>query len=194
MTRFIVLPTVSFILAACSSAQDESSVDSGTIGDDPAAGSARQLLPRFNDATEARIVLADLESSDAERDAAFSAFSRSADLTEVQSLSTALWSGRNQDRDRALSVRLAIAAFDREPQSWSALRAGIGLADGIGVEPDLDRAVEVLSHPILKTNPVAPFYLGTAYVRMGDVGAARSAFQKAADMGNARAVEALSKL
>lgn len=166
-------------------------VESGASYGSSSGALAEPAAPSMDVATARAAIL---DPGSANRDAALEAFSQAATLPELRELSVALWSGQGAQLDRAGSARLALAAFEREPQNWSALRAGIGLVNGTGVEADPVRAVEVLGHPSLGSNAAAPFYQGQAHMRLGDRDAAREAFQRAADRGNARAVEELEGL
>lgn len=148
--------------------------------------------PRYADAAAARRAM--LEGDPAEREAATDAYVGMADLGDMRSLSSMLWAGNGLPRDRKTSARIALAGYEREPQPWSTLRAGIALVNGLGVEADPARAVEVLGHEVLATSSAAPYYQSKAYQKMGDTERAREAMARAAELGNARAAKELEEL
>ena len=147
-----------------------------------------QTPPRFRTAADARraAVAGDRE--------ALMAFADMADLGELRDVSNAMWAGKQVSRDRAGSAILAAEAFEREPQAWSALRSGIGYVNGLGVEADPERGIEILSHESLAGNAAAPYYQSKGYEKTGDVDAQREALRRSADLGNARARTELDAL
>ena len=186
------------LLAACGSSSDTAAEVEPAGAERPAGGEVVEAESpveieldtpaRFATAADARRAAA---AGDRE---ALDAFADMADLAELRELSSAMWSGQGVGRDRAASAILAAEAFGREPQAWSALRAGIGYVNGLGVQEDPERGIEVLGHESLSTNAAAPYYQSRAYGKMGDTDAQREALRRAADLGNARARTELDAL
>ena len=187
------------LLSACGDSSDTTTAEVEPAGvERPAGGEVVEVESpteleltkpaRFTTAADARRAAA---AGDRE---ALDAFADMAELSELRDLSNAMWSGQGVERDRAASAILAVEAFEREPQTWSALRAGIAHVNGLGVDSDPARGIDILAHESLATNPAAPYYQSKAYERMGDVDGQRAALRRAADLGNARAKSELDAL
>lgn len=117
------------------------------------------------------------------------------DTANIRSLSNDLWNGNNSaSRNRAASVRLAALSFEKAPQSWSALRSGIGYLNGTGVEKDLAKAIDRLSNIDLADNSAAAYFLALAYEQTGDVTKQKAALERAKALGHPKAAAALKAL
>ena len=112
--------------------------------------------------------------------------------TTIRDMSNNLWSGNEgYERNRRASGALAVVAHQHNPQSWSLLRSGIAYVNGLGVAPNPDAAILLLSDSELEDKSAAQFFLAKAYELNGQNDLAISQMKKAAAMGHSLALKEL---
>ena len=117
-----------------------------------------------------------------------------ANRAALRDLSNDLWNGTAAPRNRAASTRLADAYFRYTPDAWARLRLGIGHLNGVGVEQNTARAVELLSADALNEDPAAVYFLSRAHAAQGDVDLQLAALERAAELGHPKATSDLGML